>query len=140
MLITERTKPFGITSWIHMIIIANILVSIIAANHLLFAYKEFSGRNKADFYNKFEIKIADGQDLAQIGRIVTNAAIFNALIALGLIVSLVWSGDQGMLPKKYLLFSIIVAGAAGGLTLKPIVAWLQSVPAVIALALVLLAQ
>jgi uncharacterized membrane protein len=74
-----------------MIIIANILVSIIAANHLFFAYEEFSGRNKADFYNKFEIKIAEGQDLAQIGRIVTNAAIFNALIALGLIVSLVWS-------------------------------------------------
>ena len=41
-----------------MTIIANIFIMIVAAIHLYFAYTEFSSRNNADFYTKFDIKIA----------------------------------------------------------------------------------
>jgi putative membrane protein len=76
--------------------------------------------------------------LTQIGRIIANAATFNALLGIGLIVSFI-AREQGYLLKIYLLVSIIIAGIVGGVTLKPTVAVLQSGPAAIALALILLA-
>jgi putative membrane protein len=121
-----------------MIILENFIVLIVAAIHLFFSYKEFSGRNDARFYDKFKIVLAKEQDLAQIGRIIANAATFNALLGIGLIVSFI-AREQGYLLKIYLLVSIIIAGIVGGVTLKPTVAVLQSVPAAIALVLILLA-
>jgi putative membrane protein len=121
-----------------MSIFANICVMIVAAIHLFFAYKEFSGRNDARFYEKFKIVLAKGQDLGQIGRIIANAAVFNALLGVGLIVSLI-VGELGNPLQIYLLVSIIIAGIVGGITLRPVVAMLQSAPAAVAVILVLLA-
>jgi uncharacterized membrane protein len=117
--------------------IAKIAIAIVIVIHFLFAFKEFSGRNEAGFYKGFTIQLADNQDPAQIGRIVANAALFNLLLGAGLVVSLYVSGAQGLLLKEYLLISIIIAGIVGGVTLKPIVALLQSTPAAVALVLVL---
>jgi putative membrane protein len=121
-----------------MIILENAIVLIVAAIHLFFSYKEFSDRNDPRFYEKFKIVLAKDQDLTQIGRIIANAATFNALLGIGLIVSFI-AREQGYLLKIYLLVSIIIAGIVGGVTLKPTVAVLQSGPAAIALALILLA-
>ena len=120
-----------------MTIIANVSVMIVAAIHLFIAYKEFLGRNDARFYDRFNIKLAEDQ-VAPIGRIIANAAIFNALLGVGLIVSLM-VGAQGHLLKIYLLISIITAGIVGGVTLSPRVFALQSAPAAVAVILVLLA-
>ena len=124
---------------VNMSIIANLLVGIVAIIHLVFAYKEFTSRNKPDLYAKFEIILAKDQALDQIGRILANAAAFNALLGIGLFVTLIVGGGQAQLLKVYLLISIIIAGIVGGLTLKPIVAKAQSIPAAIALLSVLLA-
>ena len=120
--------------------IADFAIVIVIAIHFLFAFKEFSGRNKTTFYQKFNIELAEKQEPAQIGRIVANAAIFNVLLGVGLIVSLYVPREQGLLLKGYLLVSIIIAGIVGGVTLKPSVAVLQSAPAAVALILVLLAK
>jgi len=119
---------------------ADFAIWIVIAIHFLFAFKEFSGRNKTTFYQKFNIELAEKQEPAQIGRIVANAAIFNVLLGVGLIVSLYVPREQGLLLKGYLLVSIIIAGIVGGVTLKPSVAVLQSAPAAVALILVLLAK
>jgi putative membrane protein len=120
--------------------IADIAIAIVIAIHFLFAFKEFSGRNKASFYKQFDIELAERQDPAQIGRIVANATIFNVLLGVGLVVSLYFRGEQSLFLKEYLLISIIIAGIVGGVTLKPRVAVLQGAPAVVALVLVLLAK
>ena len=117
---------------------ANSCVMIVAVIHLFFAYKEFSGRNVAGFYEKFKIELAKDQDLAQIGRIIANAAIFNALLGVSLIISL-FVGESGNALQIYLLVSIIIAGIVGGITLKPVVAMHQSAPAAVALVIILLA-
>jgi putative membrane protein len=120
--------------------IADFVIGILSVLHFAFAFREFSGRNRASFYQGFNIELAEKQDPAQIGRIVTNAALFNVLLALGLVVSLVPMGEQNLLLKEYLLVAIIIAGIVGGMTLKPIVAVLQSVPAAVALVLLLLGK
>lgn len=94
--------------------------------------------NEVKFYEGFKIFLSDKHDYEKVGRIVTNAAIFNALLGVGLIVSLIVGGEQSLLLKKYLLISIIIAGIVGGGTLKPVVAALQSGPAMLALVLMLL--
>ena len=118
---------------------ANVAVGLVAVIHLGFAYKEFSGRNSREFYRKFNITLAVGQDETQIGRIIANSALFNLLLAIGLIGSF-WTGGGVNWLQIYLLGSIITAGIVGGLTLIPLVAAAQSVPAVIALVLVLIAS
>ena len=87
----------------------------------------------------FRSTLAVGQDETQIGRIIANSALFNLLLAIGLIGSF-WTGGGVNWLQIYLLGSIITAGIVGGLTLIPLVAALQSVPAVIALVLVLIAS
>lgn len=110
-------------------------VALVALIHFGFGWKEYSNRNKREFYDAFKIELAEGQKPDQIGRIVVNAALFNVLLAAGLLVSL-WFGKPGMLLQVYLLVAIIIAGIVGGMTLKPAVAVLQSGPAAIALFLV----
>src|SRR5207247_1384345 len=83
--------------------IAKIAIAIVIVIHFLFAFKEFSGRNEASFYKDFTIQLAENQDTVQIGRIVANAAIFNLLLGVGLVISLYVSGAQGLLLKEYLL-------------------------------------
>lgn len=110
-------------------------VILVAVIHFGFGWKEYSNSSNPDFYKEFKIELAEGQKPDQIGRIVVNAALFNVLLAAGLLVSL-WFGKPGMLLQVYLLVAIIIAGIVGGITLKPAVAVLQSGPAAIALFLV----
>mgnify|MGYP000477636974 CR=1 FL=1 len=116
-----------------------ILVAVVALIHVYFAWAEFTGREAKDFYDKFEIMVDKDQDLKEIGRIVANAAIFNALLAVGLVLSLA-VGDRGDLLQLYLLGSITIAGIVGGLTLIPLVGVMQSGPAGAALVLAILAR
>lgn len=116
-----------------------ILVAVVALIHLYFAWSEFTGRETEKFYKTFEIKLAENQDLKEVGRIVANAALFNALLAVGLVLSLA-AGDRGDLLQLYLLGSITIAGIVGGLTLVPLVAAMQSGPAGAALVLAILAR
>ena len=114
----------------------SVAVAIVALIHVYFAYKEFSGRNESAFYEGFNVKLHPDQDRGEVGKIVANAAAFNALLAAGLIASLLVSGG-GLELKVYLLVSIVLAGIVGGKTLTPLVYALQSAPAAVALGLVL---
>lgn len=115
------------------------LVVLVALIHFYFGWKEYSGRNKRKFYEAFNIELAEGQKPEQIGRIVVNAALFNVLFAVGLIISL-WAGKSGMILQIYLLIAICIAGIVGGITLKPGVAILQCGPAASALFCIWLAS
>lgn len=120
--------------------IANVLIAIVVGIHFYFAYVEFSRRNDASFYRELKVDLAEQQSVTEIGKIVANAAVFNALLGVGLIISLVVGGERSRILKIYLLTVVIIAGAVGGWTLVPGVAAAQSVPAVFAVAFVLLAS
>lgn len=112
-----------------------VLTGIVAVVHFLFAFSEFRNRNSAEFYGKFKIELAEGQKPEQLGRIVANAAAFNGLLACGLVVTLMRA--DALVLQIYLLSTVILAGLVGGVTLKPIVAVVQSGPAALALVAVL---
>lgn len=121
-----------------MKVVLKFLVAVVALIHIYFAWSEFTGRESKKFYDGFEIELAEDQDLKEVGRILANAALFNALLAAGLLLSLA-AGDRGDLLQLYLLASITIAGIVGGLTLIPLVALMQSGPAGAAFVVAILA-
>lgn len=106
----------------------------VAFLHFVFAWKEYFGREKVEFYKNFSINL-NPTEAKSVGKIVANSALFNLLLAIGLVVSLIAQEHDRWL-QVYLLLAIIVAGIVGGKTLAPKVGLMQAGPAIVTLVVV----
>ena len=72
--------------------------------------------------------------------LAANQALYNAALAAGLIASFFVSPASTLALRVYLLSAITILGLYGAWSVKPLVFFLQSVPALLALTTVLLAR
>jgi putative membrane protein len=118
-------------------VVAQVLVGLVAALHVYFLVLEaFLWRTP------FGMKTF-GTDPAFAERSATLAAnqgLYNGFLAAGLVWGLVASPPVGFQVKIFFLACVIVAGVVGAITVSPRILFVQAVPAIIALALVLLAR
>jgi putative membrane protein len=71
--------------------------------------------------------------------LAANQGLYNGFLAAGLVWGL-WLGAEGRAVVLFFLGCVVVAGVFGALTVNRKILWVQALPAVVALALVLLAS
>jgi len=114
-----------------VLIVANVVVGLVALLHVYFLVLEMFLWDKPfglkTFGNTAE-KAAASKVLAM------NQGLYNGFLAAGLVWGLV-SGAYGV--KVFFLACVLVAGVFGGLTASRKILWVQALPALIALGLLL---
>lgn len=119
-----------------MSLIANIAVALVAALHVyilvleMFQWDTPKGRRAFGTTPEFA---AASKVLA------ANQGLYNGFLAAGLLYGLALGGPTGFTFKVFFLGCVIVAGVYGAATASRKILFVQAVPGVIALALVLLA-
>lgn len=114
--------------------VANICVLFVAVLHIYFLYLEMFMwtkplgrkifRNDAEFAKKTAVLAA-------------NQGLYNGFLAAGLIWSALASGNEALHLKIFFLGCVVVAGIYGGYSANKKIFFIQALPALIALALVL---
>ena len=118
-----------------MRIVANILVGLVALAHLDFLALEMFFWTKPLGLRTFGMT----QDFANSTAVLAaNQGLYNGFLAAGLIWALI-DARRGFALKMFFLLCIIVAGVYGGITAKTTILYVQALPALIALIVVLLA-
>ena len=116
-----------------MSIVANSVIAIIALLHLWFLILEMflwtkpSGRRAFGLSEEFA---------RQTKALAANQGLYNGFLAAGLVWGLALGG-AGFGVKIFFLGCVLVAGLFGGLTVARKILWIQALPALIALALLL---
>ena len=120
-----------------MTLLAQILVAIVAVVHLGFLVLEMflwkSPRGRAIFGTTAEFAQAAAP-------LAANQGLYNGFLSAGLIWSLIAADPVGFQAKVFFLVCGIVAGLYGAKTVSARILFLQAVPAVLALAAVLLSR
>ena len=120
-----------------MELVAQILIGVIAVLHVYFLVLEMFLWNKPFGLKTFgntQQKADDSKVLA------ANQGLYNGFLAAGLVWSLIADDPAGFQFKVFFLGCVIVAGIYGGVTVSRRIAYIQAVPAVVALALLLLSR
>ena len=117
-----------------MVILENTVIGIVAILHLGFLVLEMFLWNKPFGLKTFNMTKETAEASATLA---ANQGLYNGFLAAGLIWGL-WSGMTSV--KIFFLACIILAGAYGGLTAKRSILYIQALPALIGLILVLLAK
>ena len=116
-----------------MSIVANSVIAVIALLHLWFLILEMflwtkpSGRRAFGLSEEFA---------RQTKALAANQGLYNGFLAAGLVWGLAL-GSAGFGVKIFFLGCVLVAGLFGGLTVARKILWIQALPALIALALLL---
>jgi putative membrane protein len=118
-----------------MSILANIVVAIIALMHVWFLILEMLLWDKPTGRRAFG---TSAEYAAQTKVLAANQGLYNGFLAAGLLWGLMLGGSEGTHVKLFFLSCVLVAGLFGGFTATRKVLWIQGLPAVIGLALVLL--
>ena len=119
-----------------MKIAADVAVVLIAAIHVyilvleMFFWKKPLGRRAFGLRPEFAEMTAP---------LAANQGLYNGFLAAGLLWGLSL-GEAGFSIKIFFLLCVIIAGVFGALTASKKILWVQAVPGLIALALVLLAR
>jgi putative membrane protein len=117
-------------------ILSTILVGLVAVEHLYFLYLEMFAWTTPRVQRIFGTTPQIAQDSKTLA---ANQGLYNGFLAAGLIWGLVHptrvTGTQIML---FFLGCVLVAAIYGGLTAKRTILWVQGVPALLALLVVLL--
>jgi putative membrane protein len=117
-----------------MNIVASIFVGIIALLHLYFLVLEMFLWTKPTGRRTFGLDA----DFAERSKgLAANQGLYNGFLAAGLIYGLVQDNFEF---KVFFLVCVIIAGLYGGFTVKRSILFIQALPAVIALFLVVLAR
>jgi len=117
-------------------ITSTILVLLVAIFHLGFLTLEMFLWTKPFGRRTFSLT----PEFAQASKILAaNQGLYNGFLAAGLIWSL-FLGANGYEVKIFFLLCVIVAGVFGAFTVSRRILWIQALPAVIALAFVLLSK
>ena len=115
---------------------STIFVSLVAILHLGFLTLEMFLWTKPFGRRTFNLT----PEFAQASKtLAANQGLYNGFLAAGLIWSL-FLGANGFEVKIFFLVCVIVAGVFGAFTVSRRILWIQAMPAVIALAFVLLSR
>ena len=115
---------------------ANGAVGLVALLHLYFLVLEMFFWNKPLGRRIFRLTPEFAQASATLA---ANQGLYNGFLAAGLFWGLVL-GPAGFAIKVFFLGCVIVAGVFGALTVSRKILWVQALPGVVALALVLLSS
>jgi putative membrane protein len=120
-----------------MTVLAQILVGIVAALHLGFLVLEMflwnTPRGRATFGTTPEFA-------AESATLAANQGLYNGFLAAGLVWGLIAADPVGFQAKVFFLVCVIIAGLYGARTVSSRILFIQAVPAVLALAAVLLSR
>jgi len=117
-------------------LMASLLVAVVALLHIGFMVLESVLWTKPFGRRVFRLSEEKAADTASLA---LNQGLYNGFLAAGLIWSLV-PGICAFQLKMFFLACVIVAGIAGGITVKRSIFFIQAVPAILALLLVLFTQ
>lgn len=117
-----------------MTVLSDIAVGIVALLHVLFLVLEMFLWNKPYGRRTFGL---DPEFAAKSAGLAANQGLYNGFLAAGLIWGVV-RGAEGFDVKVFFLVCVIIAGIFGGFTAKRSILWIQALPGVIALILVML--
>lgn len=115
-----------------MILIANVLVALVAALHVLFLILEMFLWDKPQGMKVFR----NTPEKAEITKVLAaNQGLYNGFLAAGLIWGLVHGNPAFAFQiKAFFLLCVIVAGAYGAATVSSRILLVQALPAAVALA------
>jgi putative membrane protein len=109
--------------------IANILIALVAALHIGFMYLEMIAWDQALGRKIFR---TTPEFSAASKALAANQGLYNGFLVAGLVWGL-WLGDAGFAVKAFFLGCVIVAGLFGAATVSPRIAYIQAMPAALAL-------
>lgn len=117
-----------------MALIANIIVALVALLHVYFLVLEMFLWNKPLGLKTFRMT----PEKAEITKVLAaNQGLYNGFLAAGLMWGLSL-GEEGVSIKLFFLACVIVAGVYGAITVGRKILFIQAMPAVVALVLILL--
>jgi putative membrane protein len=117
-----------------MIIIANAVIIVVALLHVYFLVLEMFLWDKPAGLKAF----GQSKEKAEATKVLAaNQGLYNGFLAAGLLLGVVL-GDSGIYFKLFFLSCVIVAGVYGALTASRKILFIQALPAVIGLILVIL--
>lgn len=116
-----------------MSIVANSVITVIALLHLWFLILEMFLWTRPPGRRAFGLSTEFAQ---QTQALAANQGLYNGFLAAGLIWGLALGG-AGFGVKAFFLGCVLVAGVFGGLTVNRKILWIQALPALMALALLL---
>ncbi len=118
-----------------MTTMANVVIGLVAILHVYFLIIEMFLWDKPYGRKTFGMT----PEFATASKaLAANQGLYNGFLAAGLLWGLVL-GDAGTSVKIFFLVCVIVAGVYGAMTVSRKILFIQAVPALIALALILLA-
>lgn len=110
--------------------IANILVALVALIHLYIVYLEMVAWDTPAGHKAFKLT----PDFAKASKVLAaNQGLYNGFLAAGLIWGL-YLGEAGFQVKVFFLLCVAIAGLYGAATVSRKILYIQTVPAVFALA------
>jgi putative membrane protein len=118
-----------------MHIATKILVSLIALEHFYFLYLEMFSWTSAKTRTKFGMTEEFAQ---QSKKLAANQGLYNGFLAAGLLWSLFAPATLCLPLARFFVGCVLVAGVYVGITTKRTILYLQGLPALIALLLLML--
>jgi putative membrane protein len=120
-----------------MQIVSSLLVLLVAIEHVYILVLEMFWWTKPQTMKSFGLTLEHAEIMKTLA---ANQGLYNGFLAAGLGYSLLASNPEVAFTLKiFFLLCVVVAGIYGGLTVKPRIAIIQAVPAVVALIVTLLA-
>ncbi len=120
-----------------MQLLSTILVALVAIEHLYILVLEMFLWTKPRTMKTFGIKAEDAEVMKTLA---ANQGLYNGFLSAGLLYSLVASpAEVAFQFKLFFLLCVVVAGIYGGMTVKPRIAVVQALPALIALIVTIIA-
>jgi len=118
-----------------MSLLASLVVALVALLHVWFLVLEMFLWTRPSGRRAFGLSA----EFAQQSKVLAaNQGLYNGFLAAGLLWGL-WMGANGRPVILFFLGCILVAGVFGGLTATRKVLWIQALPALVGIVLVLLA-
>ena len=118
-----------------MSVAAKVMIILVALEHLYFLYLEMFAWTKPRTMKAFGLSEAQANDTK---RMAANQGLYNGFLSAGCIWATVAQPDFGKQLALFFAGCVVVAGIFGGATVNKRVFFLQSIPALIAVALTLL--
>ena len=110
--------------------LANILIAVVALLHLYFLVLEMFLWNTPSGRKAFSLT----PEFAEASKVLAaNQGLYNGFLAAGLLWG-IWLGEAGFAVKVFFLVCVIVAGLFGAATVSRKIAFIQALPAALALA------
>ncbi|BAL89917.1 hypothetical protein AMIS_46970 [Actinoplanes missouriensis 431] len=120
-----------------MMILANLLVALVALIHVYILVLEMFLWTRPRGRAAFGLTEEFARETKVLG---ANQGLYNGFLAAGLVWGLIAGGDTGFAAKLFFLGCVAVAGVFGAATASRRILFVQTVPAVLAIAAVLLAN